>query len=184
VLGVEPSPTNAALARQKFGLPVITAYLHEAGLPEAAFDVVTLVDVLEHVTEPRILLEEVHRVLRPGGVVYIKTPNVTWNFLKYRVLGRTLRWTRYDFFDIREHVVQYSQTSLTRMLRECNFRPVVWYIPRPIQSGTLWTQAARMISSVLARGILGFSEQIVPLSPDLAVVARKGEHPPSGVARG
>lgn len=48
-----------------------------ASVPDAAFDVVTLMDVLEHVPDPAATLAAVRRVLRPGGIVYLHTPVVT-----------------------------------------------------------------------------------------------------------
>jgi SAM-dependent methyltransferase len=38
-------------------------------------DLLTLFDVLEHISKPQILLNEVHRLLRPGGLLVIKVPN-------------------------------------------------------------------------------------------------------------
>ena len=40
--------------------------------PDGCFDVVTAWSVFEHVTEPRKLLREIYRVLRPGGVIFIQ----------------------------------------------------------------------------------------------------------------
>lgn len=49
-----------------------------ATIPEAAFDAVSLMDVMEHVASPDATLAAVARVLRPGGLVYLHTPVVTW----------------------------------------------------------------------------------------------------------
>lgn len=40
------------------------------------FDIVTANMVVEHVENPAVLLAEVNRVLRPGGVFIIRTPNL------------------------------------------------------------------------------------------------------------
>lgn len=48
-----------------------------ASLPVAAFDVVTLMDVLEHVAEPAATFAAARRALRPGGFLYLHTPVVT-----------------------------------------------------------------------------------------------------------
>jgi 2-polyprenyl-3-methyl-5-hydroxy-6-metoxy-1,4-benzoquinol methylase len=48
-----------------------------ASIPNGAFDVVTLMDVLEHVPDVGATLAAARRVLRPGGVLYVHTPAVT-----------------------------------------------------------------------------------------------------------
>lgn len=47
-------------------------------LADASMDVVTFFEVLEHVENERKFLEEVHRVLKPGGVILISVPNKGW----------------------------------------------------------------------------------------------------------
>ncbi len=45
------------------------------GLPDNAFDVVVSFQVIEHIEDDRFFLEEIHRVLRPGGTALLTTPN-------------------------------------------------------------------------------------------------------------
>ena len=63
------------------GLPLSVRNVYRdidyASLPSAGFDAVTLMDVLEHVSDVGITLSAVRRVLRPGGVMYVHTPVVT-----------------------------------------------------------------------------------------------------------
>jgi SAM-dependent methyltransferase len=45
--------------------------------PDGSFDIVTAFEVIEHVIgSPRVFLDEAFRVLRPGGLLYLGTPNV------------------------------------------------------------------------------------------------------------
>ena len=44
--------------------------------PDAAFDLVTCTEVIEHIEHYRETLREIHRVLRPGGVLVVTTPNI------------------------------------------------------------------------------------------------------------
>ncbi len=90
--GVEPAAEAAAYARERLGLHVITGRLEDAGLPAAAYDAVTLWDVLEHVHEPRATLAEARRLLRPGGALILGLPNP--DSLEARLLGP--HWIGWD----------------------------------------------------------------------------------------
>jgi SAM-dependent methyltransferase len=52
VEAVEPSPALAKIAAEQFGLKVHNSFLEKANLPEKHYDVITLIDVFEHVTNP------------------------------------------------------------------------------------------------------------------------------------
>ena len=66
--GVEPSRWAMEQAQAR-GLHVVHGTLETADLPEATFDVVTMWDVIEHLTDPRGALEQAYRLLRPGGLM-------------------------------------------------------------------------------------------------------------------
>tara|TARA_B100001123_G_scaffold357082_1_gene411085 strand:- start:688 stop:1443 length:756 start_codon:yes stop_codon:yes gene_type:complete len=51
-------------------------FLEDQGYPDSYFDVISLYDVIEHVPNLNRLITEVGRILTPGGVVEIRTPNV------------------------------------------------------------------------------------------------------------
>ena len=74
--GVELSESAARFAQDR-GLEVFQGELSAAGLPDAAFDVVYMGDVLEHVPDCRATLAEVARLLAPGGHVYLRGPITT-----------------------------------------------------------------------------------------------------------
>ena len=44
--------------------------------PDASFDIVTATEVIEHLADFRRVVREIHRVLRPGGVCILSTPNI------------------------------------------------------------------------------------------------------------
>jgi SAM-dependent methyltransferase len=55
--------------------------------PDAAFDVVTFFDVLEHIADDARAAAEALRVLRPGGFVLVTSPSRSWRFPYYRALA-------------------------------------------------------------------------------------------------
>ncbi|MBI4198898.1 MAG: class I SAM-dependent methyltransferase [Chloroflexi bacterium] len=114
VQGVELSPYAAALARQRHGLPVFAGTLREARFLAERFDVVTLWDVIEHLPDLRADLEEVRRLLRPGGLLGLETPN--WDSIYRRMLGR--RWPAYQ---PRLHLYYFTRASAAGLLARAGF---------------------------------------------------------------
>lgn len=77
-LGVDASRFAIAQAR-RFAAPaarrLVAAHAEHLPFADASCDVVTAFDVLEHVPEPELLIAEVARVLRPGGIFVGATPD-------------------------------------------------------------------------------------------------------------
>jgi 2-polyprenyl-3-methyl-5-hydroxy-6-metoxy-1,4-benzoquinol methylase len=131
--GVEPSPALSEIARSAFGLRITTGYLEHAGFEDESFDVITMTDVLEHVTTPYAFLAETHRILSRGGVLLVKVPNVKWSEFKLKLDRRLGRVTTNDIFDAYEHVVHYDEKTLRRTLERVGFRVRHLDIARPVQ---------------------------------------------------
>jgi 2-polyprenyl-3-methyl-5-hydroxy-6-metoxy-1,4-benzoquinol methylase len=76
VAGLEPDPKAARLASERLGVPIPSDTLREAAYPAASFDAVTMQHVIEHVYDPVGEIAECRRILKPGGLLVIVTPNV------------------------------------------------------------------------------------------------------------
>jgi 2-polyprenyl-3-methyl-5-hydroxy-6-metoxy-1,4-benzoquinol methylase len=72
--GVEYSDFAAEKGRQN-GLDIKTGALEGSGYPDSYFDVITMLDVLEHVTSPKDVLKEANRILKNGGMLVVNTPD-------------------------------------------------------------------------------------------------------------
>lgn len=116
VAGVELSAYSAGLAAAKFGKRIFNGTLEQAAYAEATFDLVTLSDLIEHVPDPVAFLNEVRRILKPGGVVMIVTPDV--QSLTERVMGG--KWSHYKL----EHIYYFSPATITACLIKSGFIPV------------------------------------------------------------
>ena len=113
-MGIEISPHAAAIAR-KHHLDVFTGTLEDANFPAAEFDAVTLWDVLEHLHDPAGSLREIHRVLKPGGVIVIRVPNVaSWDASWFGAA-----WAGWD---APRHLYVFSPNTLEKMLAASGFQ--------------------------------------------------------------
>jgi SAM-dependent methyltransferase len=116
VVGVEPSaaPVRAAADDVR---PYIRQELFDGDLfPPGTFGLVSCFQTIEHVYEPRALLEAIHRVLAPGGTAFLIAHDV--EALSARLLG-----SKSPIFDI-EHMQLFNRRSLRFLLERTGFTGV------------------------------------------------------------
>ena len=118
VEGVEISHYAAQRARER-GLRVFAGRIEDLDLPAASFDVITLYDSIEHLTDPVATLAAVHRLLVPGGLVHVVTPNV--GGLLARALGRF--WYH---FKPGEHLFYFAPATLRATLERSGLHWSGW----------------------------------------------------------
>lgn len=76
------------------------------------FDVVTCLEVLEHVRNPRKVLKEIKRVVKRGGYVLLSVPVASyWRIIKSRLRGR-----REEYLDELEHITEFTRIRLKRFV--------------------------------------------------------------------
>jgi ubiquinone/menaquinone biosynthesis C-methylase UbiE len=110
--GVEPSAWAVEQARSR-GLQMVQGTLEEAGFAPHRFSVVTMWDVIEHVSDPAETLRAAWRVLEPGGYLVVHTMDL--NSLFARLMGRRWPW----FMEM--HLTYFTRDTLRRMLEEAGF---------------------------------------------------------------
>jgi SAM-dependent methyltransferase len=118
VLGVEPAAQAAAHSRA-LGLQIVEELLTPALAPTlGTFDAVVLAEVLEHIPDPRAMLEVVHSLVRPGGIACVVVPN------DYNPFQEALRSAcGYEPWWVAppHHVNYFEPRSLERLLARCGF---------------------------------------------------------------
>lgn len=113
VKGIEPEVTAHRYAVSALGLDVHRGTLRNARLPGEAYDAVVMLQVLEHILDPRAVLEESRRVLSARGLLAVEVPNIDcWGF---RLAGK-----RHRHF-ARHHVNFFSPPTLTKLLESIGF---------------------------------------------------------------
>jgi 2-polyprenyl-3-methyl-5-hydroxy-6-metoxy-1,4-benzoquinol methylase len=112
--GVELSPYAAQIAAETSRVPVSSGTLEEACFPDAQFDVITMMDVIEHLAVPRRTIQECYRILAPGGVLCFVTPNfrsACVRFMRNRAHGI---WPD-------AHLVYFTKDGARKMLSSIGF---------------------------------------------------------------
>jgi len=107
--GVEPSAWAVKVAREAHRVDLLQGAFPHPALTGRRFDVITVIDVIEHLQNPMALLREVRDALHPGGLAVITTPDV--RSLAPRLLGR--RWWHYRV----AHVGYFDRKTIARALR-------------------------------------------------------------------
>ena len=153
--GLDLSEYALALAREK-GFAARRGTLEEAAFPAESFDVISMWDLIEHVTDPAALLAECRRVLRPGGVLAISTPDA--GSLLARVLGS--RWL--GFRSIDEHLYFFSRRTLGQMLERAGFEVRAVHavgkyltLPRLIERLRFYTRIGALLLRTVDRAVPG-----------------------------
>jgi SAM-dependent methyltransferase len=187
--GVEFNPEKVAAYRRTSREPdrVRVGDLEHLDWPDASFDAGLLNEVLEHVPDERAALRELHRVLRPGGVLVVFSPNRFYPFELHGVTlvtGRHVRASRavlvpYVPLAIGKHLFRYSARNywpheLRALVRSAGFSiedtSYVWQTfenisgtqPRWLRSVTpILRTASRVLQNVPGVRVFGVSQVIV-----------------------
>lgn len=114
--GIEVADYAYKFAKRR-GLRVRKGELDSFHFPNESFDAVTYQDVIEHLKDPLSELKNVYEILKPGGIIFIVTPDISglWS----RLLGPL--WYHYK---PGEHLNYFSQKSISFILRESGFKKI------------------------------------------------------------
>lgn len=107
--GVEPTRAGAEFARDIFKQNVTRGILTDAKYPPNYFDVITLMHTIEHLPNPRETINQAVKLLKPGGMLFIETPNAS--SIWFKILRG--KWRQC----IADHFVLFSKKTLPNFLK-------------------------------------------------------------------
>jgi 2-polyprenyl-3-methyl-5-hydroxy-6-metoxy-1,4-benzoquinol methylase len=154
-IGVEPSHALVSAARRINSVDLFQGVFPHPALVGRQFDIICLVDIIEHVEHPVDLMRVCAAALSPDGMVAIVTPDV--ESIPAHLLGQ--RWWHFRV----AHVGYFSRSSLERAMRAAGLEPVHWFRAKwffpvkylaerlakylPLRHFNRWAQHQRALSS-------------------------------------
>ncbi len=182
VVGVDPEDLACQYAKEKHDLKVISGTLQESNFKPDSFDVVIMNHVIEHVPDPVGMLEDIYRVLKPGGHLVMETP--VYDTITHRLLAHRERSLSCD-----GHIYFFTTDSLERTFRLAGFEPVQRRrVGRSLTLNRLATNIGIVSKSKTIRDRLEATSRTlnlnrIPLSLNMHDMERVGRVPVGGVAR-
>ncbi len=128
VSGIELSRPAVQAAQKHFGINLVHGLLEENNFPDATFEAVHISHVLEHFLDPLQALGEVHRVLRPGGVLVVEAPNEFDDL--FGNIRSMLGMPRQPYEVPSPHTYFFTPSTLRALLVKAGFRTVRLDTPR------------------------------------------------------
>jgi SAM-dependent methyltransferase len=146
--GVEFDGTAAALARQ-YGGEILGSQVQDLGPAyHGFFDAITVCHVIEHVYDPLELLRLCRRLLRPGGYLWVETPNA-------ESVGYELYGSHWRGLEPPRHLVLFNTLALRMSLERAGFERTRSLEPREV------TERLFLYSEAIRLGLIAEKDQYV-----------------------
>lgn len=130
VTGLDISASASRAAQQAYSIHVEVGTLEQCHVTPGSYDAVTLWDVIEHIRRPVENVRAANRLLRPGGVLVMKTPNESGLFKQaaltlYRLFGRPAGFLlKYVYYV--PHYFSYSPQTTAALLAQAGFEAITY----------------------------------------------------------
>ncbi len=173
-IGVEISDYAASEGRKK-GLDIRTGIIETCGFDENSFDVITMLDVFEHLPNPVETLSHIKKLLRPGGLFVINIPDAGSAYA--RIMGK-----RWPLIIPPEHIHLFNINNLEMILDRGDFsivtkhkigkkfRPAyIFQILYTVRHQKIW----KVISTKIRNTPLNSFEIPIHLRDNMFVISRK-----------
>lgn len=179
VIGYEISEKAVSFARKQNQLTEIhSGLVQDSSLPKNHFDIITLWDVIEHIPKPHFLLEYLFSLLKPGGVLFLQTPNFPIQLAKakIKVLIKGMKPDGH-YLEAKDHVNNYKMATLAELGRQCGYLEPKYKVLMPILSvsgsKSKWAILAKLLYYYVTKCIFLLSAKRLNLNNTLFLTLRK-----------
>ncbi len=114
VSGVEPNKWLCDFSQRHYGIYIQPGTIEDLKYPDGHFDVITMWDVIEHVPNPTEVLQKCHRLLKPGGFIYLNYPD--YNSYAARLMRG--KW----IFLLSVHIYYFTRLTIKKMLEKTGYQ--------------------------------------------------------------
>jgi 2-polyprenyl-3-methyl-5-hydroxy-6-metoxy-1,4-benzoquinol methylase len=116
-VGLDISEHAIEIARTTYGIDARTGPLTSSMFPADHFSLITMWDVIEHLSDPTVTLEIIHTILKNDGILALTTGNV--DSMTARLTGR-----RWHLYTVPDHLSFFSRNTLRHLLEQTGFRVI------------------------------------------------------------
>ena len=173
VSGLEINPEFPEFCRKELGIEdVKVGLISDPPFADASFDVVAMLDVLEHMYDPVQAVKQCARLLKPGGVLVVKSPNGRMQLFKERVKKAAGRGDGYVAGV--GHLNQFTPKTLSLAFRSGGLEPVKVRPAQSFQQGIAGPGfTARRVARHVAIASANLAMQLTGVGLNLVGIARK-----------
>ncbi len=181
VVGTDFDEQATRKVSERYGIETHVGDLPQCALPAASFDAITLSQAIEHLYDPQATLRECLRLLKPGGLLVMTTPNAT-------SLGATGFGPNWRGWEAPRHLQLFTVASLSALTRAAGLdiveartcsagSAVVYRVSREIAEGGLGDGWHKLSALAWSYGKELYEQQAQANQPatgqNVLIVARK-----------